>query len=188
MTKQGDIVAKSISCNDVPHMWENGNERPGLCPICHNVLEQIPNMEYKVRKTKSRDLVVTYDGFYIVSQKFKNFCDENNYEDLTFIQLPKSPQYYFFLPRKIYKLDYVRMKTKFIGYKSCCGQYEAVCGYVNFYRDKENDIEGNDFICCADFLFAEHLIKTPIVIIGSKTLDKMIEFGLSGFHGYNVYE
>ena len=49
---KGNIVAKMISCNDSDHMWDHGYERPGLCPICHNVIEFIPNLEYKVRKNK----------------------------------------------------------------------------------------------------------------------------------------
>lgn len=181
------IVAKLISCNDAPHMWEKKAERPGLCPKCHNVLEQIPNLRYKVRKTKNRDLVCTYDGFHIASQKFKDFCEENGYEDVTFVQFPKSPNFYFFLPNKIYQLDYVRMKTQFIGYNECCGQYDAVIGCL-FYRHSINEIKGNDFICRADYFFAGFLNKGPIVIIGTETLDKMIKYGLSGFHCENVYE
>ena len=181
------IVAKTISCYEVPHMWEHGNERPGLCPICHNVVEQIPNIEYKVRKTKNRDLVCTYDGFYIASQKFKDFCDENDYDDIIFVQFPKSPNYYFFLPNKIYHLDYVRMKTRFIGYHECCGLYDEVIG-SKFYRSVTVESNIKDFICRSDYFFADFLNKSPIVIIGKDTLDKMIKYGLSGFYCGNVYE
>ena len=182
------IVAKAISCYDVSHMWEDVNDRPWLCPICHNVVEQIPNMEYKVRKTKSRDLVCTYDGFFIASQKFKDFCDENGYEDITFVQFPKSPKFYFFFPNKIYPLDYVRMKTQFIRYRECCGQYDAVIGRAYIYRHLTNEIEDTDFICRADYLFSSYLTKDPVVIIGKETLEKMIRYGLSGFFCDNVYE
>ena len=183
-----NIVAKAIICYEVPHMWEDVNERPGLCPVCHSVVEQIPNMEYKVRKTKSRDLVCTYDGFYIASQKFKDFCDENGYEDITFVQFPKSPKYYFFLPNRIYPLDYVRMKTRFIGYRECCGQFYDIVGCYNIYRCSTCDINENDFICRTKYLFSSSYIKRPRVIIGKETLDKMIKYGLSGFHTNNVYE
>ena len=182
-----EIVAKAISCYEVPHMWEHKEERPGLCPVCHNVLEQIPNMGYKVKKTKSRDIVCTYDGFHIVSQKFKDFCDENGYEDITFVQFPKSPNFYFFLPNKIYPLDYARMRTQFIGYNNCCGQYDAVIGCY-FYRQLTDNVERNDFICRAEYFFADSLNKGPIIIIGTETLKKMIKYGLCGFYCHNVYE
>ena len=182
------IVAKLISCNDAPHMWEKKTERPGLCPKCHNVLEQIPNLKYKVRKTKKRDLVCTYDGFHIASQKFKDFCEENGYEDVTFVQFPKSPNFYFFLPNKIYQLDYVRMKTQFIGYNECCGRYNEVIGCYNIYRHLSHEVHKNDFICRSKYFFSSFFNKQPLIIIGTKTLDKMIKYGLSGFHCENVYE
>lgn len=182
------IVAKRISCYDAPHMWDDTDVRPGLCPICHNVLEQIPNLLYKVRKTKSRDIVCTFDGFLIVSQKFKNFCDENGYEDITFVRFFKSPKFYFFLPNRIYPLDYVRMKTQFIEYHECCGQYDAVIGCCDLYRRLVDCIKGNDFICRADYFFAGLFNKHPVVIIGTETLDKMIKYGLSGFYCHDVYE
>lgn len=185
--EKGKIVAKEISCNNVDHMWEHRYERPGLCPICHNVIKQIPNMEYKVRKSKGRDIVCTYDGFRIVSQKFKDFCDENGYEDITFVQFPKSPNYYYFFPNKIYPLDYVRMRTRFIGYHECCGQFDAVIGGT-FYRRSVNEDEGNDFICRAYYLYSDRYNKIPVVIIGTETLEKMIKYGLSGFHCFDVYE
>lgn len=185
---KGNIVAKMISCNDSDHMWDHGYERPGLCPICHNVIEFIPNLEYKVRKNKNRDLMVTYDGFHIASQKFKDFCDENGYDGLKFVQFPKSPKYYFFYPQKIYQLDYVRRKTTFGGHRSCCGLYDEVIGCLPAYKHPNNSVEGDDFICRTEFYFGGGLNATPFIIIGKETFEKMLEFGLSGFHCYNVYE
>lgn len=183
-----NIVAKTISGYYVPHMWDDTDVRPGLCPICRNVLEQIPNLLYKVRKNKSRDFMGTFDGFLIVSQKFKNFCDENGYEDITFARFFKSPNFYFFCPNRIYPLDYVRMETQFIGYNECCGQYDEVVGWRDFYRRSVDCIKGNDFICRADYFFAAFFNKSPIIVIGTETLEKMIKYGLSGFYCHDVYE
>ena len=68
------LVAKIVIGYDIAYMYNNEN-RPGTCPICHNIIEQIPDPLYKVPKKKG-DLFYTYDHFCIVSEKFKRFCDE----------------------------------------------------------------------------------------------------------------
>ena len=186
--EKNKIIAKCIDCNDTSHMWECSKfERPGLCPVCHNVVEQIPNLEYKVRKNKRRDLMITYDGFHIASQKFKNFCDENGYENLIFIQFPKSPQYYFFIPQVTFKLDPERGKFQFGNYRECCGCYDDVT-LTYRYKCKDEKIDSNDFIRRSNYLFAGGLNAFPLIIIGTKTFEKIIEYGLSGFSCSNVYE
>ena len=67
---------------------------PGLCPYCHNTLEKIPNLEFRTQTRK--DIVWTYDGFYIVSEKFKDFCEEQGLKELAFTPLKKSPGHYYF--------------------------------------------------------------------------------------------
>ncbi len=50
------VVAKIISMPDIEYMYDNEN-RPGTCPICHNTLEKIRDVHYKVEKKKSRYIV-----------------------------------------------------------------------------------------------------------------------------------
>lgn len=93
------LVAKIAMGHDIAHMYSNEN-RPGTCPICHNTIEKVPDPLYKVPKKKG-DMFYTYDGFCIVSENFKSFCDERVYPHLTFVALTKSMGYYF-LCRKIF--------------------------------------------------------------------------------------
>lgn len=101
------MVAKILGYYDMDHMYPNKFDNPGLCPVCHNTIEQIPDVMYKVCKKKG-DVFCTYDGFTIVTEKFKQFCEDRKYPHLIFTPLVKSPGYYFFLPQDIYKLDYER--------------------------------------------------------------------------------
>lgn len=110
------VVAKIISVPDTEYMHDNEN-RPGICPVCHNTLEKIPDIHYKVAK-KRADILLTYDGYYIVTEKFKEFCKENKYSNITFTKLADSAGYYFFMPHEIYKLDYIHRKTRFFSKKS----------------------------------------------------------------------
>jgi hypothetical protein len=85
------LVAKIAMGHDIAHMYSNEN-RPGTCPICHNTIEKTPDPLYKVSKKKG-DIFYTYDGFCIVSENFKSFCDERAYPHLTFVPFTKSVGY-----------------------------------------------------------------------------------------------
>lgn len=61
------VVAKDIYMPDIEYMYDNEN-RPGTCPICHNTLEKIPDIHYKVGK-KRADILCTYDGFLYCYRK-----------------------------------------------------------------------------------------------------------------------
>lgn len=82
-------------------------------------------MEYKIRKKKG-DLFETEDGFYIVTEKFKIFCEANKYENLKFTPLPKSPGYYFFEAETIFKTDPVKSWFEYGKKQECCKQYDWI--------------------------------------------------------------
>ena len=108
-------------------------------------MEDVVDMSYHVRKKKG-DLFCTYDLFRIVTEKFKMFCEENKYPGLIFTPITASPGYYYFRPTGIYKLDYVRRKTKFITKRECCGSYDEVIGVSPGYKDSGFFMQSDDFI------------------------------------------
>ena len=79
----GIVVAKEVLCYDIKHMYRKPLEMPGLCPVCHCTVEKIPNLDYYTSTDK--DIAITYDGFYIVRDRFKLFCEKRGYEGLRFI-------------------------------------------------------------------------------------------------------
>ena len=76
---------------------------PCLCPYCYSKLKSVPNLDYVPNKRR-KDFYYTSDGFCIVSQKFKDFCDEGRYGSLDFQKLNTS-DFYFFEPRDIFKTN-----------------------------------------------------------------------------------
>ena len=99
----GVVVAKTIEPYDIDHMYDDPDKMPGLCPVCHYTIEKIPNLDYHTATTK--DIAMTYDGFFIVRDRFKRFCDEQGYENLTFIPLNNSSKHYYFMPNDIFPID-----------------------------------------------------------------------------------
>ncbi len=181
------IVAKEFGGYDMDHMYPNKYDNPGLCPVCHNTIEQIPNMMYKVRKRKG-DMFCTYDGFTIVTEKFKQFCEERKYPHLIFTPFVKSPGYYFFLPQDIYQLDYERRHVKFIDRRDCCGCYDEVIGATPGYKARSFSMPTNDFICRAEYLFASYGGKGPVLIAGLDTAVEMKKYGLKGIYFHDIFE
>ena len=69
---KGKVIAKELIGHDAEYMYHSVSEDPGVCPVCHTALEKIPNLDYRMHKKKG-DVFYTYDGFCIVTEKFKSF-------------------------------------------------------------------------------------------------------------------
>lgn len=181
---KGKLVAKKVYGYDADFMYGRGTTEPGLCPVCHNSLKKIPNPDYRMKKRKG-DMFYTYDSFCIVSEKFKSFCELNEYEGLAFTSLPKSPGYYYFEAKNIFKLDI--KDTKFTNKRECCGCYDEII-HPSSYKAKEQHIATDDFICRTEYCYDSYYDKSPVLIVGTKTALKMKDAGLSGLFFKNVLE
>lgn len=180
------LVATIIFAYDIKHMYEDSKSRPGTCPICHNTIDKVPDIMYKVPK-KRGDMFYTYDGFCIVSEKFKSFCNERNYPNLTFVALIQSVGFYFFMPQDIYKLDYARREVKFINKRNCCGSYDEVIGSVPAYKAPDFLMDTDDFIRRSEWAFGSDDQKSPLIIVGLDTVKQMKAYGLKGMYYEKVY-
>lgn len=174
------MVAKIICGPDADEMYSRDEQDPGLCKKCKTRLEMIPNPNYRVR-IKGRDFQNTYDGYCIVSERFKSFCEQNNYPDLEFTQT-KTKGYYTFLPQKIYQTS-SDIGITYSHLNECCNLYSHV--YVShrlYVRDKNFIQEGDDFIARTEILYGDRSYKQHMIVIGNKTYVKMKEFGLKIQH------
>ncbi len=183
---KGKIVAHILYGNDINAMYgRKGDRNPGLCPVCHTVLKKLPNMEYKIRKKKG-DLFETEDGFYIVTEKFKIFCEANKYENLKFTPLPKSPGYYFFEAETIFKTDPVKSWFEYGKKQECCKQYDWIVKGTRLWKDKNMHILTNDFISQSDYWLGDPKTKSPLIVIGTETARKMKKFDFFCIYFDNV--
>lgn len=181
------MVAKIISGPDADEMYSylKNEKDPGLCKKCNTRLEMIPNPNYRVR-IKGRDIQFTYDGFCIISERFKNFCELNDYPDLEFIPV-KTKEFYVLLPQGVYKMSHdlgIQYYTK----NACCNTFREVGCYNRlFVRDRNFVQENNDFIKRTSILYGSRSRKHYHIIIGIDTFHKMKEFGLKFDLLDNVY-
>nr|WP_321373393.1 hypothetical protein [uncultured Bacteroides sp.] len=164
------VIAKIMYGIDGEHMYKG--LPPYVCPNCHTLLKRTINLDYKI-KQKSGDLIHTYDGYCIVSEAFMLFCKSNKYPELEFVQLPQSPNYYYFNPKKIFYTDAERRHVQFINPCKYCGGYEEVIGSTPNYIKQGIDIQSDDFICRSDYEFGTGERKSPLIVIGLETEKKI---------------
>lgn len=180
------IVAKIPYGSFCDDMYGREEKKEGRCSKCGTRLDMIPNPNYKVR-IKGRDFQQTYDDFYIVSDKFKRFCETNKYEGLIFSPT-KTKGYYVFLATKVYKMAKDIGVLRYENLRKCCGSVNIIHNFwPNIHvSDTYNTHNCNDFIAQTDIMYGSKY-RCPELVIGIETYQKMKDFGLKGIDVFDVY-
>jgi len=79
-------------------------------------------------KRRTSDLSYTYDGYCIVSLRFKEASVRNGLGGTQFIPLPEEPTFFVLKPTSLVRFDSKRRETHFEDRCSACGYYGAVAG------------------------------------------------------------
>ena len=69
------ICAKVLDGPDMDFLYDSKEVMLGRCPICGNKVEDIPNLSSKIKRRRG-NFFNTQDGFQLVSQQFKDFCEK----------------------------------------------------------------------------------------------------------------
>lgn len=120
----------------------------------------------------NRDVTSTYDGFMIVSEKFKQFCEREKYEQLEFVALPAKPGFYWFKPHKVVSFE-KNCHDKFEYHdfdKECNGYAEITFGW--FVELEEKKLLADGFYR-TDVCFGSFEGKSPLCLLGAATRGKM---------------
>ena len=139
--------------------------------------EKYITAEFKIKKTHF-DYSYTYDAAIIVSQKFKEFCVRNNYDNIEFHKLIGEPEFYLFKAFKTIKFDSVRRNTTFIEYNEECNQYNEVVGATPVCLE-DNEIL-NDGFYRTDIEFGRGYAKSPLILVGVDTFKKLKKEKIKG--------
>lgn len=122
------------------------------------------------RVFKKKDITETYDGYKIVSNRFKLFCETEGYENLEFISL-STPGFYWFKVNNIINYDGKARGTQFINYSEYCNGYEEIIGATPACLKNKSIIPDNFFR--TDICFGSYHRKSPLYIIGQETKNKL---------------
>jgi hypothetical protein len=84
-------------------------------------------------KKRRMDVSATYDGFTIVSTKFKGWVESHYPDGVAFQPLLSDPTFYVLSVSREIAFDSARRKTRFLNFCPVCKQYEEVIGATPGY-------------------------------------------------------
>lgn len=108
---------------------QNGGQHPATCPKCGRKTDaNYVSPTFKLGK-KRMDVGSTYDGYTIVSERFRQFCADLDIADVDFVSLPSEPRHYWFRVQKTLKVDtHASQGLRFLNYCDRCHSYAGVFG------------------------------------------------------------
>ncbi|TFF33956.1 hypothetical protein [Mucilaginibacter psychrotolerans] len=144
-----------------------------------------PEIKIKTKKPISS----TYDNFTIVSDQFKAFCEQEGYEGLEFVTLPKSPGLYWLKIHNVIELDKKGRRIgaigiEFINYNEQCKGYEEVIGASPVFLKIKELIPDGFFR--TDLCFGSFANKFPPILIGIETMKKIKSAGFKGIDASEI--
>lgn len=111
------------------------------CPTCKMILNKRSLIEehlptYKIKRKKYH-LSGSYDGFKMVSQKFKDLYEISNWQGLIFYSIPKSKGFYLIECSQQIMLNEAKRPIEFENKCNECGSYMGIYGSVPLYIDAD---------------------------------------------------
>lgn len=160
-------------------MFDPDDKNLPICKACGYVIDYdyvSPSFEVNIKKY---DMSYTYDGRCIVSQKFKDFCQKNNYSGIEFSSLPNNNSFFQLVVNNIVEVDKERKKYEYDKYCSECNKYESITpGFPVILKDDVNPLK--DGFYATDFLAGSCNGKTRLNIVAPETEKKLKKAKMKG--------
>ncbi|MFZ1288487.1 MAG: hypothetical protein WAR79_00230 [Melioribacteraceae bacterium] len=156
-------------------MFENKDYNQ--CPKCGLKIGSDINLELILGINKY-DFSTTYDGYIIVSNNFKEFCEIEKLLNLAFTPLVLYKDFWLFDTKNILEFDTMKRKTQLINLCTECYQYREVIGANPVTLKQSYEIK--EGIHKTDIIFGSNNSKSPLLIAGIETTKKMKEMKFSG--------
>ncbi len=148
---------------------KDGVPHPATCPTCGRKIDlNYINPAFRVTKRR-RDLTATYDGYVLVSDRFRDFCETNNWhQHVQFAPLPSDDDFFVFKPQRTLEFDADRRGTRFEDYCPECNKHFSVVGATPVYLRNVTAAISDD-IYRSDLEFASGHEQHPLLILGVAT-------------------
>jgi len=145
----------------------------------------VVNPNFVVPK-KKLNITCTYDGFTIVNEKFKQFCEAAQYQGLEFVALPKSPGFYWFKIHNVLAYDTAARMTRFINYNAACNGYEEIIGATPACLTIKQPLQEGFYR--SDVCFGSFAGKSPLYFVGETTKQKLRTAGFKEIHFAKIFD
>ena len=156
------------------HDWRFGKDgvpHPATCGTCGRKTD--PNYVNPSFSPKKRwDISATYDGYCIVSCRFRDFCLIRRWQGMTFVRLPADMGFFVLRLSSVLRFDAERRRTRFEHKCPTCGAYYSVIGAdPTFLRDVTEPIKEGFFR--SDLEFGSGPTQHPLILLGIDTAEKL---------------
>lgn len=159
---------------------KDGKQHPATCPKCGRKIDpDYIDPAFKLSK-KRMDVGSTYDGYTIVSDKFKSFCESRGVKDIAFVSLPSQPKHYRLVAHNILEIDTAKSQgLRLLYYCDLCQKYAGVFG-TGGLRFKGCGSPLTQGIYRSDLEFAQAHEQSPLFIVGTELATTLKTSGLRG--------
>ncbi len=165
------ILAYRLGAYDGHAFFFEDRRSPIFCPICGTLLEK-NYLPTDIKPGKRWDVLCTYENRKLVNERFKQWCERQEFEQLRFRQVCEEPAYYLFEPLRVVNFDPIRAKTRFVNKCARCGNYESVVGTSPPGLLNVSEPIQDGFLR-TDLEFGSRWEKSPIIVVGTRTRDIM---------------
>jgi hypothetical protein len=149
---------------DLPDIKTNmlENLELGDCAKYSNIYDlNVLNPSFKMKNHKYA-ISSTYDGFNIVSDTFKQFCESEKYKGLEFVPLPLDTGYYWFKVHNILHYNAKWRETEFLNYNAACQGFEEIIGATPACLITKTPLQDDFFR--TDICFGSYAGKSPLTL------------------------
>lgn len=159
------------------HDWRFGKDgvaHSATCPTCGRRTDPtFINPEFKV-KTRKWDISTTYDGYCLVSTRFRLFCEKQRWQGMTFASLPADNDFFVLRLANVLEFDAERRATRFENPCSTCRSFYNVIGATPVYLREINERIEEGFFR-SDLEFGSGPEQCPLILLGVATARKLKE-------------
>jgi hypothetical protein len=158
----------------------NGKQHPATCPTCgRKTDDEYVNPEFLLLK-KSMDISSTFDGYTIVSSKFRSFIESKNISNIEFVSLPSVPSHFWMRVHSIISVDKEKSQgVRFLYFCDECQTYAGVFG-TSMLRFRDIEEEFPKGMYRTDLLFAQSHEQSPLLLIDSVFAEEIKEQKFKG--------
>ncbi len=151
--------------------YVDGKLHPATCELCGRKIDnQFINPNFKLRK-KNMSLSITYDGYFIASERFKQFIEKKDLGKTIFNELPSVNGYYQFCTDSILKFDTNNPYLQLEDFCEVCKSYSTVASAATIIENVYKPLDIG--IYRTDLELGTSHEQAPILITDIHTADKI---------------
>lgn len=175
------LLGYEISENDNDEFFLEDEEKLPKEWLYKNTYEYNKLPAFLKMEKRKMDVGSTYDGFTIVSERFKSLCSGAKFEGLEFTQLPNDSSFYLFRVNNLLEFD---IEKGLINYEKFSKEYDKYQwihgGSPVCLKNKQPVPEGT--IYRTDVFFGAGVRKSPVKMVGVETKKLIESWKLKGIY------